>query len=611
MAITKRQIQIALIAIAAIGLVLFISSKVIAASGLDDDVKLLLHGGVVDASTPPFFSDSSFSGHVVTAVGNADRATDKFSQSGFFDGSGDYLTTNTSSDFTFGTGDFTLDLWVRPTNTSSAYRALIADLLYPTSGGWVIYQNGTSLEVWKGGSNLLTVSGVFTAGTWHHVAWSRSGSSNKVFINGTQVGTTFTDSTNYTNDRVQVARVFSGSALYFNGAIDEVRVSKGIARWTSNFTVPTSPHTSDANTSLLLHMDGTSGSTTFTDSSGSPKTVTANGNAKNYSFSKFGGDGIYFDGSGDYLTIPANADFNFSTNNFTIDYWVNFNGTARGYIFDIGANGATMAITPSSGLVEVYGPSSHVINTGSTPFAINTWYHIALVRNGNSWTVYRDGTSYVSATDSRSWGSSGSVLSICRYGGGGFNCNAVFDEFRISKGTARWTSNFTPPTEAYGLAGITLTGNVKFLRNIAVIGSLSKGAGTFVIDHPQKPRTHLLYHSFVESNEVKNLYDGIAELDENGEAVIRLPDYFEELNKDFRYQYFPIGEPMPNLHVKEKVKNNQFVLAGGKPSGRVSWQVTGVRHDPYIEANPLQVEVVKGPDELVDKGECMHQEACI
>lgn len=161
---------------------------------------------------------------------------------------------------------------------------------------------------------------------------------------------------------------------------------------------------------------------------------------------------------------------------------------------------------------------------------------------------------------------------------------------------------------AFALSQLTLTGDVKFLGDLSVGGTLAKGGGTFLIDHPLKPKSHLLYHSFVESPDVKNIYDGVAKLNDAGEAAIALPDYFEALNKDFRYQYFPLGESMPNLYIKEEIENNRFVVAGGTPGGRVSWQVTGIRHDPFIEAYPIEVEVEKGPDQIVDKGEYLFPE---
>ena len=157
----------------------------------------------------------------------------------------------------------------------------------------------------------------------------------------------------------------------------------------------------------------------------------------------------------------------------------------------------------------------------------------------------------------------------------------------------------------------TLTTNVTVTGNAHVVSTLSKGSGSFVIDHPLDPRNKLLYHSFVESPDVKNLYDGIAVLDAKGEAVIELPSYFMALNKDFRYLATPLGEPAPNLHLKRDVRKSflgisgspVFVIAGGTLGQKVSWQVTGIRHDPLIKANPIVVEVEKGPNALVPKGE--------
>lgn len=146
-------------------------------------------------------------------------------------------------------------------------------------------------------------------------------------------------------------------------------------------------------------------------------------------------------------------------------------------------------------------------------------------------------------------------------------------------------------------------------------GTLSKGSGTFVIDHPLDPKNKLLYHSFVESPDAMNIYDGIATLDENGVAEIELPRYFLALNMDMTYLATAIGEPMPNLFLAKEVAPRYIFfgipvmkISGGVPGGRVSWQVTGVRHDPYIVAYPIVPEVLKGPDQLVDKGEYLFPE---
>lgn len=120
--------------------------------------------------------------------------------------------------------------------------------------------------------------------------------------------------------------------------------------------------------------------------------------------------------------------------------------------------------------------------------------------------------------------------------------------------------------------------------------------GTFKIDHPLDPTNKFLYHSFVESPDMKNIYDGVITLDANGEAEVFLPEYFEALNKDFRYQLTCMGG-FANVYVSKEVSGNRFTIAGGRPNLKISWQVTGIRKDPYAERNRVQVEVEKSGDE--------------
>lgn len=106
-----------------------------------------------------------------------------------------------------------------------------------------------------------------------------------------------------------------------------------------------------------------------------------------------------------------------------------------------------------------------------------------------------------------------------------------------------------------------------------------------------------LAHSFVESSERKNVYDGVAVADGQGKAVVQLPPWFETLNTDLRYQLTPIGEPAPNLHVAEEVSNGRFKVAGAPAGLRFSWQITGVRQDEWAKSHPLLVEDLKqGPE---------------
>ncbi|HMB94073.1 MAG TPA: hypothetical protein VKP65_24705, partial [Rhodothermales bacterium] len=128
---------------------------------------------------------------------------------------------------------------------------------------------------------------------------------------------------------------------------------------------------------------------------------------------------------------------------------------------------------------------------------------------------------------------------------------------------------------------------------VNIPGTLSKGGGSFKIDHPIDPENKLLYHSFVESPDMMNVYNGNVTLNANGEALVELPEYFEALNREFRYQLTPIGAPGPGLYIAEEISGNQFRVAGGTPGAKVSWQVTGVRKDAWAEQNRIPVEVEK------------------
>jgi hypothetical protein len=131
--------------------------------------------------------------------------------------------------------------------------------------------------------------------------------------------------------------------------------------------------------------------------------------------------------------------------------------------------------------------------------------------------------------------------------------------------------------------------------DLHVSGNVTKGGGSFKIDHPLDPENKYLYHSFVESPDMKNVYDGVVELDGRGEAVVLLPDYFEALNSDFRYQLTSIGRHAP-IFIADEVGGNQFRIAGGRPGMRVSWQVTGIRKDAWANAHRIIPEVAKEPD---------------
>lgn len=163
--------------------------------------------------------------------------------------------------------------------------------------------------------------------------------------------------------------------------------------------------------------------------------------------------------------------------------------------------------------------------------------------------------------------------------------------------------------DGYSIYGATPVGTGYagyFSGNVNVTGTLTKSSGAFMIDHPLDPENKYLSHSFVESPDMMNVYNGNIVLDADGAAWVTLPDWFEALNREFRYQLTAVGRPGPNLYVAEEINGNRFRVAGGTPGLKVSWQVTGIRQDPYAEANRIMVEEDK-PEE--ERGTYLHPEA--
>ncbi len=132
---------------------------------------------------------------------------------------------------------------------------------------------------------------------------------------------------------------------------------------------------------------------------------------------------------------------------------------------------------------------------------------------------------------------------------------------------------------------------------VNINGNLSKSGGSFRIDHPLDPENRTLSHSFVESPDMMNVYNGNVVLDPQGEALVELPEWFEALNRDFRYQLTSIGAPGPNLYISEEISGNRFRIAGGQAGLKVSWQVTGIRRDVWADAHRIPVEEDKPDDE--------------
>jgi hypothetical protein len=207
----------------------------------------------------------------VTAYANAQVDTAQFkygSASSLFDGNGDYLFIEQNTDFAFGTGDFTVECWFRPNATGIQHNLI--EMRLPPSGasqarGLLFINSTNTLRYFLNNSNVITGTTTVSTGNWYHCAVSKSSGVIKLFLNGVQQGSSYTDATTHLSAPVTVGKVFTTATTpCVNGWLDEIRISNS-ARYTANFMSPTLPFTNDANTLLLLHCEGADASTTFTD----------------------------------------------------------------------------------------------------------------------------------------------------------------------------------------------------------------------------------------------------------------------------------------------------------------------------------------------------------
>ena len=403
------------------------------------------------------FTDNSTNNFVITQFGNTTVTGNNPFQAGYysnyFDGSTGHLTAASNAAFAFGTGDFTIECWVYVANTSSqmifvdlrgASSTTTAPLIYMTSSGVVNYYTNGSVQI--------TGTGI-TANTWNHLAVARSGTSTKLFINGTQAGSTYSDSNNYVQSSVYIARASDTAGSYVNGYMSNVRLVKGTAVYTAAFTPPTSPLTAITNTSLLSCQ-----SARFIDTSANAFTITPTGSPTVQSFDPFytstiasNGGSMYFDGTGDYLSSPSSPAFALGTANYTVDFFIYTSSTTSQMVFDTiqpgisggGSNRFFVYINTSQQVVV--GPGTNTL-TSSSSIQLRAWNHVAVVRSGTTRTIYINGVSAGSSTQSEDLSSSYATIGFDAAASGSIIMNGYLSNLRVTKGTALYTAAFTPPT---------------------------------------------------------------------------------------------------------------------------------------------------------------------
>ena len=252
-----------------------------------------------------------------------------------------------------------------------------------------------------------------------------------------------------------------------------------------------------------------------------------------------------------------------------------------------GGNRGVLARTASGGGVGLRAENTATSGAGSG-HALEV---VGNLPSGDSMTVDANGTSNAWAIRARSAGTSVLNAALTTAGVNGSTISATVNS---AAGRAGQFINSAPGGQA-----------AQFIGNVDVSGTLSKGGGSFKIDHPLDPANKYLLHSFVESPDMMNIYNGNVVTDAQGRATIELPEWFETLNRDFRYQLTVIGE-FAQAVVSKKVEQNRFEIRTSSPKVEVSWQVTGIRQDAWAERNRIPVELDKSGDE---RGKFLHPEA--
>ena len=443
----------------------------------DENTYVLCHFNGTNNSK--LFEDDNGTGRtqvsVIASGGDAQIQTgqSKFGgTSAYFDGTGDFIDAYT--DWTT-TGDFTIEGWIRFDSVAAPNYDDQQIIDNRQAGGFTTghfqfrLNNGVFYAQFFGASGYPTGTTTASANTWYHWAVVRSGSDLKMYINGTQEGSTvtYTSELNANSTGFRIGAYDPGGNEVY-GYIDEVRVSS-TARYTTTFTPSTTAFVNDSDTVMLLHMDGTHTSTDFRDDNGkgrSPVGLIANGNAQvDTAKSKFGSASALFDGVDDGLQIADGSTFRLADGNpFTVECWVNKSasgGDAYQHIFSNNWNAASTSVRGWTFLIDntnkpaffwSAGTGSDQNITSSSAISTGTWTHIAVTSDGSgNIKLYIDGTqtaSTASANLNESMSSEypriGATSTNVTLG----NYSGSIDEMRVSN-TVRYTTAFTPSTTPF------------------------------------------------------------------------------------------------------------------------------------------------------------------
>jgi hypothetical protein len=393
--------------------------------------------------------------------------------SGYFDGTGDYLTVGAVANWQFlnsGASDYTIEAWVYLPSVS-AQQFICSTASSGVNVGFnfqVTSGAALTLEFTRGVSGsfaTFTSTSTLTANAWNHVAvtFATSGKTASFYINGVAAGsssnTGFSYSASNPTNTLNIGRTPENSGL-LTGYISNLRIASSLV-YTSAFTPPTAPLTAITNTSLLLNFTNAG----IIDSTGKNVLETVGDAQLDTTVKKYGSASMEFDGTADRLVMPSNPDFAFGTGDFTIEFWMNSNnvlGTAQRGMFQLSTTAGGLTTSYNNSIIVLQGVgaagagltgglgctigtgSSFIVAGSNTPvLSTGVWYHVALTRQGTNLRLFFNGNLHASATHSTSM--TGQHLVVGGYYDTNYLYNGFLDDFRITKGVARYTANFTPP----------------------------------------------------------------------------------------------------------------------------------------------------------------------
>jgi hypothetical protein len=377
--------------------------------------------------------------------------------SGYFDGSGDYLTAPSTSG-QLGSGNFTIECWSYLKSKLTLYPTLWGNYTSFGAGSLGIFAGHDAADTTK---YNIAINGTFPAiqstasiiyNQWTHIALVRSGTTVTLYVNGVANGTATSSATlNGTSGTTYIGTAGDSIADgYLNGYLTDSRVLVGTALYTTAFTPPTAPLTAITNTKLLLNYTNAG----IFDNAMMNNLETV-GNAQiSTSVKKYGTGSMYFDGTGDYLLARSNDVFNFSTGDFTVEFWINASASGSytqviGTIVSSNENGTWRIGNRFNSLNQIYFARGTGSGFNEFQASVNVndgaWHHVAVVRYSGTITIYADGVASASSSITGTC-TSANPLYVGYNGRDNAYITGYLDDVRITKGVARYTTNFTPPT---------------------------------------------------------------------------------------------------------------------------------------------------------------------